>query len=153
MHQKSPVKLNIRRMCPNDLVPLNQLLSDEAVMRYLEPPFSMEQTKEFLHHAALSDPPLVYAVEDCNRSFLGYVIYHDYDSASKEIGWVLSQDAWGKGYASILTVQLMEWAAVEGKSVVIKCVPEQSTSKHIAEKFGFRYIGKSGHCDVYYFHR
>jgi len=38
--------------------------------------------------------PLIYAVETANRDFVGYVIYHDYDKESKEIGWVLRRAFW-----------------------------------------------------------
>lgn len=40
--------LRVRRMTEADLEPLHRLLSDPEVMRYLEPPFSREQTRAFL---------------------------------------------------------------------------------------------------------
>ena len=81
--------LNIRRFKKDDLQALYELLSDEEVMRYIEPPYSLPQTEAFLHFAGLALSPLIYAVETPNRDFVGYVIYHDYDEESKEIGWVL----------------------------------------------------------------
>lgn len=145
----SPLRLNIRRFRGSDLPELYKLLSDPDVMRFLEPPFSPEQTKNFLESAGLSDPPLIYAAENAGGSFIGYVIYHDYDAGSKEIGWVLKKDVWGKGCAKELTKQLIEKAASEGKSVIIECVPEQSVTKHIAEMFGFAYTGRADGLDIY----
>ena len=84
--------LNIRHFKKDDLQALYELLSDEEVMRYIEPPYSFPQTEAFLHSAGLSRSPLIYAVETANRDFVGYVIYHDYDEQSKEIGWVLRQE-------------------------------------------------------------
>ena len=52
---------------------------------------------------------------------LGYVIYHAYDPDSMELGWVLSRDCWGKGYASQLTDRLVELAHRAGKTAVIEC--------------------------------
>ena len=145
----TPLRLNIRRFRDSDLPELYKLLSDPDVMRFLEPPFSPEQTKSFLESAGLSDPPLIYAAENAGGSFIGYVIYHDYDAGSKEIGWVLKKDVWGKGCAKELTKQLIEKANSEGKSVIIECIPEQSVTKHIAELFGFAYTGRADGCDVY----
>ena len=76
-------RLRIRRFEEKDLQALYELLSDEEVMRYIEPPYSFPQTEAFLHSAGLSRSPLIYAVETANRDFVGYVIYHDYDEESK----------------------------------------------------------------------
>lgn len=135
------MNLIIRRMTEKDLGPLAELLSDARVMRYLEPPFSSEQSHTFLDEAGLSEPPLVYAVED-GRGFVGYVIYHDYDEASVEIGWVLAPRAWGRGYATELTRVLLGWAQAAGKDVVIECVPEQVATRRIAEHFGLSLAGE-----------
>ena len=143
------MELLIRRFENKDLEPLHALLSDEEVMRCLEPPFDLEQTSQFLRSAGLSEPPLIYAVEDAAGAFVGYVIYHDYDPDSQEIGWVLKREAWGKGYAEALTEQLIRRARSENKAATIECAPEQTVSKHIAEKYGFQYTGRREGCDVY----
>ena len=142
-------RLRIRRFEEKDLQALYELLSDEEVMRYIEPPYSFPQTEAFLHSAGLSRSPLIYAVETANRDFVGYVIYHDYDAESKEIGWVLRRAFWGRGYAGKLTKQLIEKAYAEGKSAVLECSPAQAVTKHIAEKFGFSYLGQRDGCEVY----
>ena len=49
----------IREMTLADLDELYALLSDSEVMRYIEPPFSKEQTMQFLVDAGLSEKPLV----------------------------------------------------------------------------------------------
>lgn len=88
--------LHIRRLTAEDLEPLHRLLSDPAVMRYLEPPFTRAQTEAFLQKAGMGREPLIWAVED-GRGFAGYVIYHPYDETSMELGWVLASDRWGRG--------------------------------------------------------
>ena len=132
--------ITIRTMRPGDADALYRLLSDPAVMRYLEPPFDREQTEAFLHQAGLTKPPLVYAAEK-NGIFIGYVIYHAYDRGSVEIGWVLLPEYWGRGYASALTDRLIDRARQEQKSVVIECAPAQEATKRIAVKKGFRDCG------------
>ena len=56
--------LRARRMTEADLEPLHRLLSDPEVMRYLEPPFSREQTRAFLDRAGMTPEPLILAVDD-----------------------------------------------------------------------------------------
>ena len=142
------MELIIRKMEEYDLVPLYELLSNEHVMRYLEPPYSEEKTMLFLERAGLSDPPLIYAVEQ-DGLFVGYVIFHDYDETGMEIGWVLHPKCWGSGVASALTGQLIERARELKKQPVIECVPEQETTRHLALKFGFDYEGRKDGVDVF----
>ena len=142
------MELKIRKMEAHDLGPLCELLSNEQVMRYLEPPYSKEKTMLFLERAGLSDPPLIYAVEQ-DGLFVGYVIFHDYDETGMEIGWVLHPKCWGSGVASALTGQLIERARKLKKQPVIECVPEQETTRHLALKFGFEYEGRKDGVDVF----
>ena len=139
------MSVTIRPMTIDDLPDLYRLLSNEAVMQYLEPPFSMEQTIEFLHHAGLSAPPLVYAVEDDRHSWIGYAIFHDYDDHGKEIGWVLEPRCWGRGFAQQITRLLKRAAFAEGKDAVLECAP----TRHIACKLGFLQEGSQGGCLIY----
>ena len=142
------MELKIRKMEERDLGPLYELLSNEQVMRYLEPPYSKEKTMRFLERAGLSDPPLIYAVEQ-DGLFIGYVIFHDYDETSMEIGWVLHPKYWGNGVASALTEQLVERSRELKKQPVIECVPEQEITRHLALKFGFEYEGSKDGVDVF----
>ncbi|MBO4888678.1 MAG: GNAT family N-acetyltransferase [Firmicutes bacterium] len=143
------MNLKIRRFKAEDLQSLYELLSDEEVMRFIEPPFTFDQTRAFLENSGLTDNPLIYAVEDEGRIFIGYVIYHDYEEDSKEIGWILKKQFWGKGLAEALTERLIQKANADGKSVVIECSPEQKATKRIAEKLGFIYMGLIDGCNVY----
>ena len=138
----------IRRMKKSDLMPLYRLLTDEKVMEHIEPVFDLKRTEAFLESAGLCDEPLVWAVED-DGAFIGYVIYHDYDETSREIGWVLYPEHWGKGCATELTKELMQRAFAEGKDAVIECTPAQEVTKHIAEKLGFKPVGKRDGCEVF----
>lgn len=63
---------------------------------------------------------------DDENGFAGYVIYHQFDQDSMEIGWVLYHEHWGKGYVSELTEQLIEKAQIAKKALVNECDPGQS---------------------------
>ena len=128
---------------------LHGTLSDPDVMKYIEPIFNLEKTKEFINIVAISDSPLIYAAEDDKGNYIGYVIYHDYEDNSIELGWILNKREWGKGYASKLTELMIEKAATEGKDAIIECSPLQSATIHIAEKYGFVYEGQDDNCNIY----
>lgn len=63
-------RLKIRKFTNNDLTELYNLPSDKDVMEFIEPPFSLEKTADFLNSVALINPPLIYAVEDFNQNFI-----------------------------------------------------------------------------------
>lgn len=142
------MSLNIRKMAKSDVNALFALLSDPKVMKFIEKPYTLKQTESFLNNAGLINTPLVYAVEE-NEKFIGYVIYHEYDEKSMEIGWVLLPEYWGRGYALKLTDKLIRKAKQDSKGLVIECVSEQKATKHIALKKGFTYVGKCNGLDVY----
>lgn len=73
--------------------------------------------------------------------YIGYVIYHDYDDSSMELGWVLNKSAWGKGYAAKLTEELIQKATRSGKNSVIECAPEQEVTKPPHRKKMFQSLG------------
>lgn len=142
-------RLLVRRFKAEDLGELYTLLSDPRVMEYLEPPYTYEQSEDFLRKAGLAEPPLVYAVEDRAGGFLGYVIHHSCGTDCVELGWVLKPAAWGMGYAGELTRGLLE--ADRGSYVwaMIECVPGQEATKAVARRSGFRFVGLEDGCEIY----
>lgn len=141
----------IRKFMMDDVNDLYKTLSDEEVMKYIEPIFDMEETKEFVINAGLCEPPLVHALvwKETDR-VIGHVIFHQYEEDSYEIGWIINKEYWGKGIADEITKALIEHARTLGiNSCVIECDAEQSASKHIAEKNDFVYEGQDDDCDVY----
>lgn len=141
----------IRRFVTEDANDLYQVLSNAEVMQYIEPPFDLEQTKEFIQVAGFCEPPRVYALEwKETGKVIGHVIFHLYEKDSYEIGWILNRNDWGKGIADEITKSLVEYAkGTEAASCVIECDTEQEASKRIALKNGFVYEGEEDGCDVY----
>lgn len=136
-------RLKIRKFTNDDLMKLYNLLSDEDVMKFIEAPFSWEKTANFLNSVALIDPPLIYAVEDFSKNFIGYVIFHEYNKDSFELGWILNKRYWGKGYANELTKAFINRSLEIGKNLIIECAPNQENSKRIAMKNNFEFLGES----------
>lgn len=142
-------RLQIRKFQAQDIDGLHRLLSDMEVMQYIEPPYSREKTAAFLKQAGLCEPPLIFAVENREGAFVGYVIYHPYDESAYELGWVLHKAYWHQGYAQELTEALIEDARCRADSLIIECAPQQSATKKIALRNGFVYEGNPDGCDVY----
>ncbi len=76
----------IRKMRESDLMSLYEIISDPDVMKYIEEPYTFEKTEQFIRIAGLAESPLIYAVENDEGAFAGYVIYHDYDENAMELG-------------------------------------------------------------------
>ena len=102
----------------------------------------------FIKNNGLIDNPLIYAV-DYQNSFIGYVIYHEYDDESMEIGWVLLPEYWNRNIASSLTEMLIDKSFSMNKNVVIECSDDQDTTKRIAEKYGFVFKENKNGLDIY----
>ena len=141
----------IRNLNIKDTDELYQVLSDEDVMRYIEPIFDMEKTKEFIQSAGLCEPPLVYAIVwKQSGNVIGHAIFHIYEQSDYEIGWILNKNYWGMGIADEVTKKLVEYAKCSGAdSCVIECDAEQVASKRIAIKNGFVYEGKWDNLECY----
>ena len=141
----------IRRLTERDASDLYEVLSCNEVMKYIEPPFTFEQTLDFIKNAGLCTPPLVYAlVWEKTGKVIGHVIFHEYEEKSFEIGWIIRKDYWGVGIASEATASLIEYARVqELDSCIIECDPQQTASIRIAEKYGFIYETETDGCAVY----
>ena len=128
-------RLFIRRLCLDDAPALCAVLSDPQVMRYVEPPFTLQKTADFIKRFGMCSPPLVYAVIEKSTGWLiGHLIWHPYDAHAMELGWILRKDRWGLGYAQELTRCMLSEAV---HSVVLECHPRQAATRHIAEKYGF----------------
>ena len=81
------MEFSIRRFKEEDLENLYLLLSDKDVMEFIEEPYTYEKCEKFLIKVGLCESPLIYVVEDESKMFIGYVIFHEYDSKSFEIGF------------------------------------------------------------------
>lgn len=141
----------IRNMKMKDADDLYQALSDQRVMMYVEQPFDMERTKQFIQSAGLCEPPLVYSIVwKMTGKVIGHAIYHSYDKNDYEIGWVLNKDYWGMGIADELTKELIRCARNLGiESCIIECDERQIASQKIAVKNGFVYEDQSDNLQRY----
>ncbi len=141
--------MKIREFETSDIQGLFETLSDPEVMTYIEDPYTYEQAQELLDDVMASDEPSIHAAEDDNGNYIGYVIFHQYEEDSYELGWILKRSEWGKGYASKLTEMMIDKARELKVNAAIECDPAQEVTKHIAKKFGFEFDEIFDGCEVY----
>ena len=140
-----PMRLNtqrlaLRRFELSDIRDVLLYLSDSSVMRFVEPPFDLAKTRDFIMTHGMTAEPRVYAlVERDTGSLVGHVIFHRFDDDSVfELGWVLSRSSWGRGYALEISRALIQHAfCVLGLSkIVVETVPDNVSAKKVIEKLG-----------------
>ncbi len=145
-------RLSVRPFQAEDTEDLYAVLSDAAVMQYLELPFSRAQVEVFLQKCALCPAPLIWAVvlRESGR-VIGHLIFHPYDSAQEfELGWVLGSAHWKQGYATELTCGAIAEARRMGlRALVLECAPAQRVTAQIAARFGFQSAGEADGCAVF----
>ena len=145
--ERSPMRLNtqrlaLRRFVLSDIRDALLYLSDPSVMRFVEPPFDLGKTRDFIMTHGMTAEPRVYAlVERDTGNLVGHVIFHRFDDDSVfELGWVLSRSSWGRGYALEISRALIQHAfCVLGLSkIVVETVPDNVGAKKVIEKLGMR---------------
>ena len=145
-------RLSIRPFVMEDTDTLFSILSDPAVMRFIEPPYTKSQTAAFITDQLRAEVPQAYALtENATGQLIGHIIWHPYDHEAYELGWILDKAHWGKGYATEVTRSLLDFAWGGLKDVVIQCPPEQTVAASIARKNGFFFLGVENGLNVYRF--
>ena len=135
-------RCRIRQFKQSDVDDLYLILSNPKVIEYIEAPFTLEDTQDFLNKNALSYPPRIFALEyKENKKLIGHIIFHKYDKESYEIGFILSQYYWGQGIADEVTKSLIDYAKNKNiHSLIIECDKRQLATQKIAKNNNFKLI-------------
>ena len=144
-------RLRVRSFRGEDEAALAEILGDPAVMAWIEPPYTPEQTRRFLARAGLGEEKLIWAVlsRDAGR-LVGQLIFHPWTGEAWELGWILRPCCWGRGFARELTAAALAWAAERRiPAVVLEHHPEQRATACIARQFQFAYQGRSDGLEVW----
>ena len=124
-----------------------------AVTEFLGGPVTIEQIDAGLGQIAASQAEhgfCFWAIERrADRALLGYCglrRVHDVSDAIEgdvEIGWRLSEDSWGQGYAREAALACLEWAwaNLEVDHIVSMTVPANRASWGLMERIGMTRVG------------
>ena len=142
-------KYTIRNYKPSDAQALAVIFGDAEVMKYVEPPYDLDKTKQFLKKYGTNDTPLAFAlIYDKSKILIGHVIYHPFshDHLEKEygkgkvyeLGFVIAKEFWRKGCATDVAKELIKYSLREGVSALaLECDPQNTASICLAKSLGF----------------
>lgn len=132
-------RLRIRPFVDADCMQAFGYLSDPAVMRFVEPPFTLAQAQAFVRDCGIRRR-LVYAVVvKETQAVIGHAIFHPFDRPDAyEIGWIFSRDAWRKGYGIETGRALIEYAFAKrsARRVVAETSPDNEASIRLIQRLG-----------------
>jgi len=132
---------------PNDFAIFYSLVKEDAVMRYVS---GQGLTEEQAHKKFASilevnaqDPMLGYfKIYHATGTYLGdgKMEWNKRDRTQLEIGYILKESYWGKGYGTQICSELLALAArtYPTTSIIGIIDPANVASKKLLEKFGFK---------------
>lgn len=135
-------RLILRRYREGDLQDLYEYLSNPKVVEY-EPykPMSMEEVKDNLAWRISTEEMIAVELKS-NHKMIGNVYLGKRDFDSLEIGYVLNDTYWGKGYAKESCEAMIQWAFANGAHrIYAECDPKNKSSWGLLEKMGFEREG------------
>lgn len=159
-------RLKLRQWKKEDLAPFAKLNADEEVMQYFPNPLTQAQSNEM----ATKIEALIekngwgfWAVElKHSATFIGYVGLHEPSTdlpftPCVEIGWRLSKEHWGKGYATEAGKEALKFSfeTLELEEILSFTATINQPSRAVMQRLGMRYcLGEdfehpavlTGHC-------
>lgn len=132
-------RLMVRCFAETDMMDAHEYLSNSEVMKYIEPVFSLSQTKEFIELSGIKHKLIYAIIYKQNKKCVGHLIYHPFDDEfSYEVGWIMNNEHWRQGLCTEMTKELINYSVIHGlHTLVIETDQDNEKVKRIAEKFGF----------------
>ncbi len=155
--QIETARTRLRRFDENDLENMMALESDPGVVKYTPArvPLSREQSQERLKNLIerqKSDDPLgIWAAENkMTGEFIGWFMLLKRENEHPELGFMLVQTEWNKGFASEIAGALKKYAFedLNFKRLLAKTDPQNLASIRVLEKIGF-YLVRFGETNYY----
>ena len=141
-------RLILRPFRPDDLELIRRLYCDDEILKYM-PLDTMREEDAEMHLARIirewGQPPrcnyeMAVLLKDTEERIGRAHIEIDRDTDTGMIGWLLTPEHWGRGYATEITRALIDhcFDALRLHRVNAVCNPENEASWHVMEKCGMR---------------
>lgn len=135
-------RLLLRRFTTEDVKEAYNYLGDPDTMRYIEAPYSEEQTKEFIRNYAACDAAAVYAlVEKKSGHLIGHMIFHPYGCEQiYELGFIIHREYQKQGYGFEMSHALLRYGFQKMKlhKITAETVEPNEASRHLLQKLGMK---------------
>jgi [ribosomal protein S5]-alanine N-acetyltransferase len=135
-------RLILRAFAATDGPAVHRYMSDPVVTKWLpEGRLDEAQARGFAHKHAGPDATALAVVERVSGALVGHMVFHPWFVArTQEIGWVMSRERQGVGYATEAARALLDHAfgALGCHRVIATCQPENPASWRVMEKLGMR---------------
>lgn len=103
-------RMLIRNFIPEDAADLYEILGDAETMRYSEPPYDLDKTKQFLASFCITRGRAVAAVHRESGKVIGYILFSEVQPGEYELGWFFNRRFWRQGYAYEACKAVMDYA-------------------------------------------
>ena len=135
-------RLTLRPFAHSDLADLHEIFSDSKTMEHIEPPFSHEQTEEFLGSFCVAAGGALACVHRGSGKMIGYLLFKATEPDIYEIGWIFNRRFWRRGYAYEACSALIRRAFDSfGAKEVFAETTDTEKSLPLMKKLGMNYAG------------
>ena len=144
-------RLTLRPLRTDDKSDLLKVFGDKEVMKFSDdglpqkPAWIAQWIKKALANYDKTGHAVYVVIEKRSGEILGYCGLFDYEDIDGkpevEVGYRLSKDSWGKGYATEAVSKLLEYAHSDlGLTRIIAMIdPQNIASQKVAEKADMKY--------------
>lgn len=141
----TPIKCNnltLRPFTAADLDDLHEIFSDPETMEHIEPPFTLENTAEFLHTFCMDRSKALACVHKESGKMIGYILFKATEPDVYEIGWIFNRRFRRQGYAFETCFALIRHAFERlGAKEIFAETTDTEKSLPLMIKLGMRYCG------------
>lgn len=142
-------RLTIRDFKAEDLLDLHEILGDAETMRYLEPPFSLNKTEEFLRDFCIEKHGAL-AAQLHSGNVIGYLLFCPASPGVYELGWVFNRAFWRQGYAYEAASAVIDYGFRElSLKKIISETVDPSKAVRLMKKLGMKREGVLPTRDTY----
>ncbi len=144
-------RLLMRPFAESDLGDLSALFADPAVMQYIGPPDSLtpvdadDSLHEMMADLEANGYGMLALIERREKRFIGRCGLTKREGSDEiELDFILSNHAWGKGYATEAAKEVLRYAfnVLKLKRVVGLAHPNNRAAQRVLEKLGMKHTGR-----------
>ncbi len=141
-------RLYVRRWQDTDLQNVHRLYSDRAIMEYIRPVLTIEETKQIFDKQITEYSASQYVgryliLEKNSNSFVGIFLLRKPENRDGiEIGYAFRLQDWGKGFATEIVKEGVQYifTATEFSSIYAFTGMQNVNSKNVLIKSGFTFL-------------